>query len=105
MAEDGRSARTLDTYRCTATNLTKFMAGVTVGASAARLDAALRSMRTADGATMARQARTLLRGALQLAVLNNVLGAEPGAGFQATKSQNNPKASRRSPRTLPPAGG
>src|ERR1700741_3670143 len=34
-------------------------------------------MRTAHGATMAKQAKTILRGALQLAVLANVIGANP----------------------------
>ncbi len=95
LTEDGRSPRTLDTYRYTATKLSKFMAGVKVGeASAARLDAALRSMRTAHGATMARQARTLLRGALQLAVLNNVLGANPVRDVQSIKSKEQPKGAQ-----------
>ncbi|MDX1874054.1 site-specific integrase [Mycolicibacterium sp. 120266] len=68
------------------------MAGVKVGeASAAILDAALRSMRTAHGAVMARQSRTLLRGALQLAVLNNVLGSNPVRDVQAIKSKKQPK--------------
>ncbi|WP_396928173.1 tyrosine recombinase XerC [Mycolicibacterium sp.] len=95
LAEDGRSVRTLDTYRYTATKLAKFMAGVKVGeASAARLDAALRSMRTAHGAVMARQSRTLLRGALQLAVLNNVLGSNPVRDVQAIKSKEQPKGAQ-----------
>jgi hypothetical protein len=34
-------------------------------------------MRTAHGATMAKQAKTILRGALQLAVLANVIGTNP----------------------------
>jgi integrase len=87
LADDGRSIKTLDTYRYDAGRLAKFIAGVKVGeASAARLDAALRSMRTAHGATMARRGRTLLRGALQLAVLNNVLGANPVRDVQMIKS-------------------
>ena len=92
LAEDGRSARTLDTYRDDASKLAKFLGGVKVGeSSAARLDAALRSMRTAHGPTMARRARTLLRGALQLAVLNNVLGANPVRDVQCIKSKRPPK--------------
>lgn len=44
LAEDGRSVRTLDTYRYDATKLGKFIAGVRVGeATPARIDAALRS--------------------------------------------------------------
>jgi hypothetical protein len=54
--EDGRAARTLDTYRSAATKLQKFIGGVRVGeATPARMDAALRSMRTAHGATSSRQ--------------------------------------------------
>ena len=92
LAEDGRSVRTLDTYRYDAGKLAKFIAGVRVGeASPARIDAALRAMRAAHGATMARRARTLLRGALQLAVLNNVLGTNPVRDVQMIKSKGQPK--------------
>ena len=50
LAEDGRSIRTLDTYRYDAGKLAKFIGGVRVGeASPARLDAALRSMRATHG--------------------------------------------------------
>ena len=91
LAEDGRSIRTLDTYRYDAGKLAKFIGGVRVGeASPARLDAALRSMRTAHGPTMARRARTLLRGALQLAVLNNVLGTNPVRDLQSIRSKTTP---------------
>ena len=91
LAEDGRSIRTLDTYRYDAGKLAKFVGGVRVGeASPARLDAALRSMRTAHGPTMARRARTLLRGALQLAVLNNVLGTNPVRDVQSIRSKATP---------------
>jgi integrase len=92
LADDGRSPRTLDTYRYVAAKLAKFIAGVRVGeASPARIDAALRSMRATHGATMARQARTLLRVALQLAVLNNVLGTNPVRDVQMIKSKSQPK--------------
>ena len=68
LAEDGRSPVTLATYRFAVGKLQKFIGGVRVGeASPARIDAALRSMRSAHGPTMARQAKTVLRGALQLA--------------------------------------
>ena len=91
LAEDGRSIRTLDTYRYDAGKLAKFVGSVRVGeASPARLDAALRSMRTAHGPTMARRARTLLRGALQLAVLNNVLGTNPVRDVQSIRSKAAP---------------
>jgi site-specific recombinase XerD len=87
-----RSVRTLDTYRYDATKFAKLIAGVRVGeASPARIDAALRSMRTTHGPTMARRARTLLRGALQLAVLNNVLGTNPVRDVQSIRSKAAPK--------------
>ena len=72
--------------------LTKFIGGVRVGeASTARLDAALRSMRAAHGATMAKQSKTILRGALQLAVMANVLSANPVRDVQPLQSKNQPK--------------
>ena len=40
---------------------------------------------------MARRARTLLRGALQLAVLNNVLGTNPVRDVAMIKSKGQPK--------------
>ena len=92
LAEDGRSPVTLSTYRFTAGKLAKFIGGVRVGeASTARLDAALRSMRTAHGATMAKQAKTILRGGLQLAVMANVLGANPVRDVQPLQSKTQPK--------------
>ena len=91
LAEEGRSIRTLDTYRYDAGKLAKFVGGVRVGeASPARLDAALRSMRATHGPTMARRERTLLRGALQLAVLHNVLGTNPVRDVQSIRSKATP---------------
>jgi integrase len=92
LTEDGRAARTLDTYQYTAGKLAKFLGGVRVReATPARIDAALRSMHTAHGATMARQSRTVLRGALQLAVLANVLGTNPVRDVSSIKSENRPQ--------------
>jgi integrase len=92
LAEDGRAARTLDTYRFTAGKLGKFIGGLRVGeATPARLDAVLRSMRTAHGVTMALQSRTILGGAMQLAVLNNVLGSNPVRDVSTIKSKNQRK--------------
>jgi integrase len=83
---------TLGTYRFTAGKLTKFIGGVRVGeASTARLDAALRSMRTAHGSTMAKQANSILRGGLQLAVMANVLGANPVRDVQPLQAKSRPK--------------
>jgi hypothetical protein len=92
LTEDGRAARTLDTYRSATTKLQKFIGGVRVGeATPARVDAALRSMRTAHGATTARQSKTVLRGALQLAVMANALGSNPVHDVEAIKSKTRPK--------------
>ena len=68
----------MTTYRSADRKLTKFIGGLRVGeATPARLDAAIRSMRTVHGVNMARHGRTLMRGALQLAVMANVLGSNP----------------------------
>jgi hypothetical protein len=92
LAEDGRAARTLDTYRSAATKLQKFLGGVRVGeATPARIDAALRSMRAAHGATTARQSKTVLSGALQLAVMANVLGNKPVRDVETIKSKRRPQ--------------
>ena len=92
LAEDGRAARTLDTYRFAATKLQKFIGGLRVGeATPARIDAALRSMRTAHGPTTARQSKTILHGALQLAVMSNALGSNPVRDVQSIKSKSRPK--------------
>ncbi|WP_431240776.1 site-specific integrase [Mycolicibacterium aichiense] len=90
--QDGLAIRTIDTYRDDAKALRKFMAGVRVNeATPARLDAALRSMKNTHGATMARRARTLLRGGLQLAVLNNVLTTNPVRDVESIRSKSQPK--------------
>lgn len=92
LAEDGRSPATIDTYKAVVRTLTKFLGGVRVGeATPARLDAALRSMRDTHGANMARHSKTILRGALQLAVMANVLGTNPVCDVQQIKSKSKPK--------------
>lgn len=92
LVEDGRSPVTMSTYRFSVNKLAKFIGGLRVGeASPARIDAALRSMRSAHGSTMARQSKSILRGALQLAVLASVLGANPVRDVQPLRSKNQPK--------------
>lgn len=92
LADDGRSPVTLSTYKFAAGKLAKFIGGVRVGeATPARIDAAIRSMRAAHGSTMARQAKTILRGGLQLAVMANVLGANPVRDVQPIRSKTAPK--------------
>lgn len=76
--EDGRSPATLATYKFTTDKLAKFLGGVRVReATTARIDAALRSMRTAHGATMAKQSKTVLTGALRLAVMAEAISSNP----------------------------
>jgi len=48
-------------------------------------------MRSAHGATMAKQSKTILRGALQLAVMASVLSANPVRDVQPLQSKNQPK--------------
>lgn len=92
LAEDGRSPVTSDIYRSDARKLAKFIGSVRVGeATPARLDAALRSMRGAHGPTVARRGKTILRGALQLAVMSSVLGTNPVRDVQPIKSSSRPK--------------
>jgi integrase len=92
LEEDGRKASTLDTYRVVAGKLRAKVGGVRVReATAARLDAALRSMSKSHGPGMARQARAILRGGLQLAVMANMLSANPVRDVQPIKSKRPPK--------------
>jgi hypothetical protein len=55
------------------------------------MDAALRSMRSAHGATKARQSKSILRGGLQLAVMASVLDANPVRDVQPLRSNSQPK--------------
>jgi integrase len=92
LTEDDRAARTIGTYNYAAGKLGKFIRGVHVGESTpSRIDDVLRSMRSAHGPTMARQAKTLLRGGLQLAVMASVIGTNPVRDVSAIKSKSRPK--------------
>lgn len=95
LAEDGRADATVDTYTFAADKLRRFLSGVRVGeASTARLDAALRSMRTAHGTTMAKQAKTILRGGMQLAVMAAVVPANPVRDVQSLSAKAAPKGAK-----------
>jgi integrase len=92
LAEDDRSPITISTYKFAAQKLNKFIGAVRVHeATPARIDAAIRSMRTAHSATMARQSKTILSGALQLAVMASVLSTNPVRDVQAIRSKAQPK--------------
>lgn len=80
------------TYRFTNTKLTKLIGGLRVGESTpARIDAALRSMRNAHGTTIARHSKSILRKALQLAVMASVLGTNLVGDVQPLWSKSQPK--------------
>jgi integrase len=92
LEEDGRAVRTIDTYRYCAKLLGKIMSGVRVGeATPARLDAAIRSMRRAHGDVLAVQAKTILKGGLHLAVMANVLAANPVRDVSPHRSKTQPQ--------------
>lgn len=92
LAEAGKSPATLTTYRSAVRKLAKFTEALRVGdATPGRLNAVIRSMRAAHGANMARHGRTILRGALQIAVLDDVLGSNPVAQVSRIESARKPK--------------
>ena len=92
LEEDGRAIRTIDTYRYCAKLLGKIISGVRVGeATPARLDAAVRSMRTAHGDVLAVQAKTILKGGMHLAVMANVLAGNPVRDLSPHRSKSRPK--------------
>ncbi|MGC2376106.1 MAG: site-specific integrase [Mycobacterium sp.] len=91
LEEDGRAVRTIDTYEYCAKLFGKIMSGVRVGeATPARLDAAIRSMRRAHGDVMAVQSKTILKGGLHLAVMANVIGANPVRDVSPMQSKSRP---------------
>ncbi|RDH80248.1 site-specific integrase [Mycolicibacterium moriokaense] len=92
LAEDGRSPSTQDTYKLVAGKLRAKLGGVRIAeANPARIDAVLRAMTNTHGPGMARQSKTILSGALQLAVMANVLAGNPVRDVAAIRSQRPPK--------------
>ncbi len=92
LAEDGRSPATQDTYKLVAGKLRAKLGGVRIAeANPARVDAVLRAMTNTHGAGMARQAKTILSGALQLAVMANVLAGNPVRDVAVIRSKRPPK--------------
>jgi len=92
LEEDGRSPVTMSTYRYTTTKLKKFIGGLRVNESTpARIDAAIRSIQSAHGETMARQSKSILQGALQLAVMANSLSTNPVRDVNSIKRKAKPK--------------
>jgi integrase len=92
LAEAGRSPSTMTTYRSASRKLAKFSEALRIGdATPGRINAVIRSLRAAHGANMARHGRTLLRGALQIAVLDDVLGSNPVTQVSRIESDRKPK--------------
>ncbi|MCA1007413.1 site-specific integrase [Rhodococcus hoagii] len=95
LEEEGRAARTLDTYRYTASKLYALIGGVRASeVKPDRVDAALRGMSKAHGVGMARQARTILKGALAIAVLARVLDSNPVHDVSEIRAKKAPQGAR-----------
>ncbi|NKT05159.1 tyrosine-type recombinase/integrase [Rhodococcus hoagii] len=95
LEEEGRSAATMSTYEFALGKLEPRIAGIRVGeASPGRVDAALRATVKAHGPTMARQSKTILRGALAMAVLAGALDTNPVGEVSQIRSKNPPKGAR-----------
>ena len=92
LAEDGRSPATQDTNKLVSEKLRAKLGGVRIAeANPARIDAVLRAMTNTHGPGMARQAKTILSGALQLAVMANVLAGNPVRDVAVIRSKRPPK--------------
>jgi integrase len=92
LAEDGRSPATQDTYKFVAGKLQVKLGEVRIAeATPARIDAVLRTITNVHGPGTARQAKTILSGALQLAVMANLLAANPVRDVAKIKSKRPPK--------------
>jgi integrase len=92
LTEDGRSAATQDTYKLVANKLRAKLGGVRIAeANPGRIDTVLRAMTNTHGPGMARQAKTILSGALHLAVMANALAGNPVRDVAVIKSKRPPK--------------
>ncbi|MFD6516531.1 tyrosine recombinase XerC [Rhodococcus sp. NPDC060176] len=95
LEEEGRAATTMSTYEFALKKLDLKIGGVRVSeASAGRIDTALRAMSKQHGPTMARQAKTILRGALGMAVLVGALSSNPVNDVSRIRSKNPPKGAK-----------
>lgn len=100
--EEGRAIRTIDTYRYVSSQLERLIAGVRVQDSKpGKVDSWLRSMNRAHGDTMAKQAKTLLRGAFRLAVLAESIELNPVRDLQPIRKKKTKKASDKSQKGAP----
>lgn len=87
LGENGRAALTIDAYTYALGKLEPRISGLRVReATAGRLNNAIQTLRTNHGATLARNARTILRGALQLAVNADAIERNPIEQVQRIES-------------------
>ncbi|MFI2559997.1 tyrosine recombinase XerC [Nocardia farcinica] len=87
LEENGRAALTIDAYNYALGKLEPRISGLRVReATAGRVNNALQALRTNHGATIARNARTILRGALQLAVNADAIERNPVDQVQRIES-------------------
>ena len=92
LAAEGLSPATQATYVLVAGKLQAKLGGIRIAeVSPARIDTVLRAMTHTHGPGTARQAKTILSGALQLAVMANVLTADPIRDVAVIKSKRSPK--------------
>jgi integrase len=83
LEQDGRAARTIDTYRYDAERLKVIAGAVKVAeVTPGLVDTAIQAVKAKHGATTAKRARTLMRGGLRLAVLSNLLPTNPVADIK-----------------------
>ncbi|MGN2640944.1 site-specific integrase [Nocardia takedensis] len=88
----GRATRTIDTYRDVAKVIEPVAGSVRAReASAGRMDKAIQTIATRHGYATAKQARTVLRGGLQLAVRAEVLPVNPIASTSRLERKAPPK--------------
>lgn len=92
LEENHKSPATMTTYRSAQRQMLRYTEAMRVGeATPGRLNAVIKSIRAANGVNMARHTRTILRGALQIAVLDDVLGANPVIQVSRIESERKPQ--------------
>lgn len=95
LEEEGRASNTMSTYEFALKKLDLKIGGLRLSeASAGRIDTALRAMSKQHGPTMARQAKTILRGALAMAVLVGALSSNPVNDVSRIRAKNPPAGAK-----------
>jgi len=92
LEDNHKSPATMTTYRSAQRQMLKYTEAMRVGeATPGRLNAVIKSIRETNGVNMARHTRTILRGALQIAVLDDVLAANPVIQVSRIESEHKPQ--------------